>query len=475
MLLLGQDFQPSLERAAGNASGEVIELLDTPGLDLKAGDPHVWLDPRRFATIGAAIGQAMGNEAAARSFVRRLEALDREYRAGLSACRRRDVVTSHEAFGYLADRYGLREVAISGISPEAEPAPGDLQGVIEVIRETGATTVFTEPLVSPRLAQTVAAETGGTTAVLDPLEGLTPEEESAGDDYFTVMRRNLAALEDGARVPVVSVSGVRFAYGRGPAVLDGIDLVVERGEFVGVAGPNGGGKTTLMRLIVGLDRPAAGRVELFGSPPEQSHRRSRVGYLPQRATLGLDAPITVRELVTAGRSPLRGLLWPRGAKDRRAIDEAIERVGLSATAGSTLQTLSGGQRQRAFIAKLLAGDPELLILDEPTAGVDAPAQEALAALLDRLRRELGVTILYVSHEFGAIEPYVGRLVVVQGRHRLRRAAGRAAAALARPIASPRRSRPCRCLTSSSCASPWRPGRWSGSSPLRWASSSCRGT
>ena len=216
-------------------------------------------------------------------------------------------------------------------------------------------------------------------------------------------------------MPVVSVSGVRFAYGRGPAVLEGIDLMVERGEFVGMAGPNGGGKTTLMRLIVGLDRPAAGRVELFGSPPEQSHRRSRVGYLPQRATLGLDAPITVRELVTAGRSPLRGLLRPHGAEDRRAVGEAIERVGLSASAGRTLQTLSGGQRQRAFIGKLLAGEPELVILDEPTAGVDAPAQEALAALLDRLRRELGVTILYVSHEFGAIEPYVGRLVMVQGR------------------------------------------------------------
>jgi zinc transport system substrate-binding protein len=197
VLLLGQDFQPSLERAAGNASGEVIELLDTPGLDLKAGDPHVWLDPRRFARIAAAIGQAMGNEPAARSFTRGLEALDHEYRAGLSACSRRDVVTSHEAFGYLADRYGLREVAISGISPEAEPTPDDLQGVIEAIRETGATTVFTEPLVSARLAQTVAAETGGTTAVLDPLEGLTREGESAGDDYFTLMRRNLAALEAG--------------------------------------------------------------------------------------------------------------------------------------------------------------------------------------------------------------------------------------------------------------------------------------
>jgi len=197
VLLLGQDFQPSLERAAGNANGEVIELLDTPGLDLKAGDPHIWLDPTRFATVSAAIGRAVGKETAARSFVRRLEALDREYRAGLSACRRHDVVTSHEAFGYLADRYRLREVAISGISPEAEPAPRDLQQVIEVIRETGATTVFTEPLVSAKLAQTVAAETGGATAVLDPLEGLTPEGESAGDDYFSVMRRNLAMLKKG--------------------------------------------------------------------------------------------------------------------------------------------------------------------------------------------------------------------------------------------------------------------------------------
>jgi zinc transport system substrate-binding protein len=197
VLLLGQGFQPSLERAAGNAGGEVIELLDTPGLDLKSGDPHIWLDPGRFATVGAAIGRAMGDEAAARSFVRHLEALDRKYRAGLAACRRRDIVTSHEAFGYLADRYALREVAISGISPEVEPTPGDLQRVIDVVRETGATTVFTEPLVSPKLAQTVAAETGATTATLDPLEGLTTEEESAGDDYFTVMRRNLAALEDG--------------------------------------------------------------------------------------------------------------------------------------------------------------------------------------------------------------------------------------------------------------------------------------
>ena len=215
-------------------------------------------------------------------------------------------------------------------------------------------------------------------------------------------------------MPVVRARGVYFGYGRGPAVLEDIDLTVERGEFVGIAGPNGGGKTTLVRLIVGLERPTAGSIELFGSPPDHAHRRSRLGYLPQRAALGLDAPITVRELVTAGRTPLVGLWRPLGAEDRGAIDLAIERVGLTADGHRALQTLSGGQRQRAFIARALAGEPELLILDEPTAGVDAQAQESLAALLDRLRRELGVTILYISHEFGAIEPYVERLLVVRG-------------------------------------------------------------
>jgi zinc transport system ATP-binding protein len=215
-------------------------------------------------------------------------------------------------------------------------------------------------------------------------------------------------------MPVVLARDMSFAYGGGPAVLDGVELSVEQGEFVAIAGPNGGGKTTLVRLIVGLEQPSAGHLELFGETPSQVRRRSRIGYLPQRADVGLDAPITVRELVTAGRTPVRGVFRPLRALDQDAIDAAIERVGLSDRANRALGTLSGGQRQRAFIAKALAGEPELLILDEPTAGVDAAAQEALAGLLDRLRRELGVTILYVSHEFGAIEPFVERLLLVRG-------------------------------------------------------------
>jgi zinc transport system ATP-binding protein len=204
-----------------------------------------------------------------------------------------------------------------------------------------------------------------------------------------------------------------FAYPRGPEVLHDIDLSIEAGEFVGIAGPNGGGKTTLVRLIVGLERPSSGTVEVFGASPDETQRQAKIGYLPQRADLGIDAPITVAELVTAGRTPRAGLLRPLGDADRAAIAAAIDRVGLGEQAGRAIRSLSGGQRQRAFIAKALAGEPELLVLDEPTAGVDAEAQESLAGLLDSLRRDLAVTVLYVSHEFGAIEPYVERLVVVR--------------------------------------------------------------
>jgi zinc transport system ATP-binding protein len=203
----------------------------------------------------------------------------------------------------------------------------------------------------------------------------------------------------------LQLENVSFAYGRGAPVLRDVDLEVEQGEFVAIAGPNGGGKTTLLRLVLGLEQPTAGRVRLFAR---------RVGYLPQRAQAGVDAPITVRELVSAGRAPRTRLVGPLGRDDRAAVREAIDRVGLGAQADRRLAALSGGQQQRAFIAKALAAEPDLLVLDEPTAGVDAEAQEAVAGLLDHLRRDLAVTILYVSHEFGAVERFVERIVLVRG-------------------------------------------------------------
>ena len=199
---------------------------------------------------------------------------------------------------------------------------------------------------------------------------------------------------------------VSFAYGHGPPVLRDVDLTVDRGEFVAIAGPNGGGKTTLLRLVLGLEHATSGRVQVAVA---------RRGYLAQRAQTPIDAPLTVRELVGAGRVARSRLLGPPARADRQAVREAIERVGLTAQADRRLTTLSGGQQQRAFIAKALAGEPELLALDEPTTGVDVEAQEAIAGLLRGLGGELGMTILYVSHEFGAVEHFVERLVLVRER------------------------------------------------------------
>jgi zinc transport system substrate-binding protein len=198
VLLLGRGFQPQLESAAGGSTGVVVKLLDTPGLDVRPGDPHVWLDPHRYALIVAEIARHLGPraDANAKRLIAGLNRLDAEYRSGLADCQRHEIVTSHEAFGYLAPRYGLEQVAVSGISPEAEPTPGALQDAVDAVRRTGATTVFTEPLVSPKLAETVARETGAKTAVLNPIEGLTPDQESRGEDYFSLMRENLATLRE---------------------------------------------------------------------------------------------------------------------------------------------------------------------------------------------------------------------------------------------------------------------------------------
>jgi zinc transport system ATP-binding protein len=212
----------------------------------------------------------------------------------------------------------------------------------------------------------------------------------------------------------VELRDVTFGYDPRMPVVAGVDVEIPEGQFVAIAGPNGGGKTTLLRLIVGLERPQRGEVLMFGEPVGAAARQGLVAYLPQRAQLGIEAPATVREIVSAGRVSRRRLLGPLRPHDRDVVARAISRVGLDGQADEPVATLSGGQQQRAFIAKALAAEPRLLILDEPTAGVDADAQEALAALLARLHRELNVTVLYVSHEFGAIEHVAERLLLVRG-------------------------------------------------------------
>ena len=192
VLYLSHGFQPAVEQAAGGAHGTTVDAL--AGIPLRPGDPHVWLDPVLYARIVRKVGAALHERMRAAALSRRVLALDRAYRAGLARCARRDVVTTHAAFGYLAARYGLKQVPITGVDPESEPSPQHLQSLIELVRREHVKTVFFERLVSPRLAETVARDAGAATAVLDPIEGLTPSEQDRGATYLTLMRRNLREL-----------------------------------------------------------------------------------------------------------------------------------------------------------------------------------------------------------------------------------------------------------------------------------------
>lgn len=203
VLYVGGGFQPALEDAIDSTSARAVDLLDA--VETREGadgvDPHVWLDPVRYAAIAERIGDELYRPAKAGRLAARLRALDGELERGLAGCVRKELVTSHAAFGYLAERYGLTEVALTGIAPEAEPTPRELERAVRRARAAGATTIFFERLVSPRLAETVARETGAETAALDPLEGLTSAAVAAGEDYFSVMRQNLAALRKALGCP----------------------------------------------------------------------------------------------------------------------------------------------------------------------------------------------------------------------------------------------------------------------------------
>ena len=190
VLYVGAGFQPAVEDAVeGRGRRPSLDVLGR-----EESDPHVWLDPVRFAEVVEELGAAIGSPVTARDVAGAVRDLDSEYRRGLAQCERRTLVTSHRAFGQLAERYDLTELSLAGRSPEAEPSPRELERLINDVRASGATTVFAEPLVSDRLAETVAREAGIEVAVLDPIEGLSQERLNAGEDYLTVMRTNLAAL-----------------------------------------------------------------------------------------------------------------------------------------------------------------------------------------------------------------------------------------------------------------------------------------
>lgn len=205
VLYLGHGFQPAVADIAGRRDGPSVDLLARLDLGSEAKDPHFWLDPSLMSRAAGVVAdelvrlapaQAAAIRADTAEYQRDLSALDDQMAGGLATCRRRQFVTAHDAFGYLAARYRLEQLAVAGLSPEVEPDAGRLGKLADRIEATGTTTVFFEELVSPDVAKALARETGAKVAVLNPIEGLTKDEQAAGNDYATVMRDNLAALRE---------------------------------------------------------------------------------------------------------------------------------------------------------------------------------------------------------------------------------------------------------------------------------------
>jgi zinc transport system ATP-binding protein len=199
-------------------------------------------------------------------------------------------------------------------------------------------------------------------------------------------------------------------------VLSDVNLAVRQGEIVGIAGPNGGGKTTLIRAILGLTPVCCGHIMVFGKSQPGAVERRRIGYVAQNAAHVDHAfPATVKEVVMLGRVAPRGLLRRLNGQDRDLAAEALKEVGLEELAHRQIGALSGGERQRVFLARALAGRPDALFMDEPTTGFDPEAREDFVALLRHLNEEHGITMMLVSHETDILQHAARRLIVVDRR------------------------------------------------------------
>ena len=211
--------------------------------------------------------------------------------------------------------------------------------------------------------------------------------------------------------PALELDGVSFAYGRVP-VLHDVSLQVIEGQFVAVVGGNGSGKTTLMKLALGLLRPTAGRVRLFGTPLESFRSWNQIGYVPQRAVAASALPVSVNEVVASGLAAKARPFGRRRPEELARIEHVVELLGLDRSRRSRMSQLSGGQQQRALIARALVTAPRLLIMDEPTAGVDADARDVLRDSLEHLVDVEGMAVVYVSHDPEGFAGLADRVVEV---------------------------------------------------------------
>ena len=217
--------------------------------------------------------------------------------------------------------------------------------------------------------------------------------------------------EQTTSTPVISISGLDFRFDNGPRVLEDVNLEVSEGDFASVIGPNGGGKTTLVKLIVGLLAPTTGAIRIFGLPPAKA--RPRIGYMPQHAMMDPRFPVRALDVVLMGRLRPRPSIGGYSQADRVAAECSLAKVGLEDQGARPFSDLSGGQRQRVLLARALVTEPDLLLLDEPAANLDQKVERDFFDLLEELNRRL--TIVLVSHDLGFVAGFVRTVICVHRR------------------------------------------------------------
>jgi len=219
-------------------------------------------------------------------------------------------------------------------------------------------------------------------------------------------------LQISYKVPIFDVKNLSFSV-RGQKILSQISLEIFHGEYIAIIGPNGGGKTTLVRMLLGLELPTTGEVRLFGKRLKEFKEWSKIGFVPQRAShVDANFPATVEDIVKMGRVAKRGLFSTFSKKDSQMVHDAMQKMDIVHLKDKMVGTLSGGQRQRAMIARALASSPEILILDEPNTGVDTLSQQRFYKLLSKLNKEEKITIVFITHDIGVIADDIGRLFTI---------------------------------------------------------------
>jgi zinc transport system ATP-binding protein len=214
------------------------------------------------------------------------------------------------------------------------------------------------------------------------------------------------------KIPIFDIKNLNFRV-KDQTILSNISFEIFPSEYIAIIGPNGGGKTTLIRMLLGLDKPTSGEIRIFGKKLEDFKKWYKIGYVPQRASL-VDSsfPATVLDIVKMGRTSQRGYFSSFSEEDKRFVYDAMLKMDVLDLQDKMIGTLSGGQRQRVMIARALASKPEILILDEPNTGVDMVSQKRFYALLNQLNNEDGITIVFITHDIGVIADDIARLFTI---------------------------------------------------------------